>query len=245
MTTGLQRDTTVIHTRYSPHWLTMGEDMTQARRHAQQHAQTRTRERRHRLAHEAARLMAESGLRDYHQAKLKAAQRLGIHDDSSLPRNREIEDALREYQRLFLGESQAQDVRNRREAALRALEFFADFQPRLVGPVLDGTADHNSAVHLHLYSDDPGAIAQFLQDQQIPADSRSRRMRLDRNRSIDVDVWVFSAEELTFDLSVLPSDALRQAPLSSIDEKPMPRASISQLRDMLLLEDLGANDSVR
>ena len=65
--------------------------------HARQHAETRTRERRQRLAHEAARLMAEGGIRDYHQAKLKAASRLGIHDDASLPRNREIEDALRTY----------------------------------------------------------------------------------------------------------------------------------------------------
>src|SRR3546814_7723234 len=69
---------------------------------ARQHAETRTRERRHRLAHEAARLMAEGGIRDYHQAKLKAATRLGIHDDASLPRNREIEDALREYHGMFL-----------------------------------------------------------------------------------------------------------------------------------------------
>src|SRR3546814_18370685 len=72
---------------------------------ARQHAETRTRERRRRLAHEAARLMAEGGIRDYHQAKLKAATRLGIHDDASLLRNREIADALREYQRLFLGDS--------------------------------------------------------------------------------------------------------------------------------------------
>ena len=46
--------------------------------HARQHAETRIRERRHRLAHEAARLMAESGIRDFHQAKLKAAERLGM-----------------------------------------------------------------------------------------------------------------------------------------------------------------------
>ncbi|HZV38696.1 MAG TPA: hypothetical protein VFF96_08110, partial [Pseudoxanthomonas sp.] len=77
--------------------------MHHARRHAHEHALTRTRERRHRLAHEAARLMAEGGIRDFHQAKLKAASRLGIFDDASLPRNREIEDALREYQRLFAG----------------------------------------------------------------------------------------------------------------------------------------------
>ena len=86
--------------------------------HARQHADTRTRERRHRLAHEAARLMAEGGIRDFHQAKLKAASRLGIHDDASLPRNREIEDALREYQRLFAGPEHGVRLRQRREAAL-------------------------------------------------------------------------------------------------------------------------------
>ena len=78
-----------------------------ARVHAHTHAQTRTRERRQHLAFEAARLMAEGGIRDYHQAKLKAAQRLGIHDDASLPRNCEIDEALRDYQRLFLGSCQA------------------------------------------------------------------------------------------------------------------------------------------
>ena len=124
-----------------------------------QHAETRTRERRRRLAHEAARLMAESGIRDFHQAKRKAAERLGIHDDASLPRNREIEDALREYQRLFQGDAQAAGLRARRDAALRALEFFADFDARLVGPVLDGTADRYSPVALHLYTDDADAVA--------------------------------------------------------------------------------------
>lgn len=206
--------------------------------HARQHAETRTRERRHRLAHEAARLMAEGGFRDYHQAKLKAAERLGIHDDASLPRNREIEDALREYQRLFVGQSQVQAVQSRREAASRALEFFADFSPRLVGPVLDGTADANSSVHLQLYTDDADAVPRFLEEHRIPADARTRHVRLDRERSDDFPVWIFSAEELTFDVTVLPHDALRQAPLSGVDERPMKRASLAQLRQLLADEEI-------
>jgi hypothetical protein len=206
--------------------------------HARQHAETRTRERRRRLAHEAARLMAEGGFRDYHQAKLKAAERLGIHDDASLPRNREIEDALREYQRLFVGPSQVQAVQARRDAALRALEFFAGFSPRLVGPVLDGTADANSPVHLQLYDDDADAVPRFLEEHRIPADARTRHMRLDRERSDDFPVWVFSAEDLTFDVTVLPQDALRQAPLSGVDERPMKRASLAQLRQLLAEEEI-------
>ncbi|KOQ66734.1 hypothetical protein [Stenotrophomonas maltophilia] len=205
---------------------------------ARQHATTQTRERRHRLAHEAARLMAEGGIRDFHQAKLKAASRLGIHDDASLPRNVEIEDALREYQRLFAGPQHGNELQRRREAALRALEFLHAFAPRLVGPVLDGTADANSPVQVHLHSDDPEAVHRFLDEQGIPAESRVRRLRLDRERSLDVPVWVFSAEELTFDLAVLPYDALRQAPLSPVDEKPMRRASQAQLRELLSQEQI-------
>lgn len=208
-----------------------------ARQHAQVHAETRTHERRQRLAVEAARLMAEGGMRDFHQAKLKAAERLGIFDDASLPRNREIEDALREYQRLFQRDNVI-ELRRRREAALRALEFFKPFDPRLVGPVLDGTADARSAVTLHLYSDDADAAPRFLDQHGIPAEARSRRLRLDREREGDFPVWLFSAEDLAFDLTVLPLDLLRQAPLSGVDEKPMKRASIAQLRQLLADEEI-------
>jgi hypothetical protein len=207
------------------------------------HAQTRTRERRQQLAHEAARLMAEGGIRDYHTAKLKAAQRLGVHDDASLPRNREIEDALREYQRLFLGSDQAFEVRRRREAALNALEFFRDFEPRLVGASLEGTADANSEVGLQLHCDDADAVPRWLEEHGIPAQLRSRHLRLDRQRAADFPVWVFSAEGLAIDITVLPADVVRQAPLSSIDGKPMRRASLVQLRALLADEEIAGYEA--
>src|SRR5690606_23026259 len=183
---------------------------------ARQHAERRTRERRHRLAHEAARLMAEGGIHDYQQAKRKAADRLGIHDDASLPRNREIDEALREYQRLFVGESQAGALRLHREAALQALECFHAFRPRLVGRVLDGTADTGTPASLHLHADDRDEVAHFLVDAGIPAEAGSRRLRLDRTRELEAPAWMFSAEGVAFDLTVLPLDILRQAPLSSL-----------------------------
>lgn len=211
--------------------------------HARQHSETRIRERRQRLAHEAARLMAESGIHDFHQAKLKAASRLGIHDDASLPRNREIEQALREYQRLFFGQAHSADLRVRRDAATRALAFFEPFSPRLVGPVLDGTADAHSPVLLHLHSDDPEAVARFLTEHDIPAEARTRRLRLDRERVADLPVWLFSAEDLSFDLTVLPHTALRQAPLSNVDEKPMKRASAAQLTQLLAEAEIAEHEA--
>lgn len=212
-------------------------------RHVRKHAEARNREHRQRLAHEAARLMCETGALDFHQAKMKAAQRLGLHDEASLPSNDEIEQALREYQRLFAGDAQLHALRQRREAALRGLEFFVAFQPRLVGPVLEGLADASSPVQLHLHSDHAEAVAFFLEENRVPVQARSRRLRLDRQRHVEAQVLEFSAEGLDFELWVLPLRVIRHAPLSNVTDKPMKRASAAQLR--LLLDGEEATGSTR
>jgi hypothetical protein len=206
------------------------------------YASNRANEQRRRIAVEAARLIAEGGLRDYRQAKLKAASRLGIDDDLSLPKNSEIEDALREHQRLFRGDEQPQTLRKLREVALEAMRFFARYEPRLVGPVLEGTADEHSAVCLHLHDDRPHDIALFLREHGIPYEERNRRLRLERDVAVDVPVFLFAADDSAIDLTVLPYDRLRQAPLDRIDEKPMRRATFSAVQALLSPGD-AASDS--
>lgn len=205
------------------------------------YAQTRAHEQRRRIAVEAARLIAEDGLRDYRQAKLKAASRLGIGEDVGLPKNGEIEEALREHQRLFRGEDQPRELQRLRESALEAMRFFADYEPRLVGPVLEGTADEHSAVCLHLHDDHADRVAMFLQEKRIPYEERTRRLRLERDISADVPVFLFAAGDSAIDLTVLPYDRLRQAPLDRIDEKPMRRANLAMVEGLLRERD-AAND---
>jgi hypothetical protein len=206
--------------------------------HHRIHAHDRLQRNRLRIAQEAARLMSEHGIRDFHHAKLKAAERLGIVETQALPRNLEIEQALREHQRLFLADSQPQLLRQRREAALEAMRFLAPFEPRLVGAVLEGTADAHSAVCLHVFSDDPEAVGLFLREHGVPIETQVRRLRNSRDDQPEYPVLLFAADELPFDLTVLPRDALRQAPLDRTDDRPMRRAALAQV-EMLLGEDAG------
>jgi hypothetical protein len=207
------------------------------------HAQDRSRQMRRRVAIEAARLISEHGIRDYHQAKLKAAQRLGLGDDQGLPRNREIEDALREHQRLFQSESQPQALRERREAAVDAMRFLARFEPRLVGAVLEGTADTHSAVALHVFCDSPEEVAVFLHEHGVPFEQRTRTLRIDRQHSAEFPVLLFAAQGIAVDLTLMPRDALRQPPLDRIDERPMRRASLASLEAMLAEEEIAQFES--
>jgi len=188
---------------------------------------------RRRIAIEAARLMTESGLRDYRLAKEKAAARLGVFDVASLPKNSEIEDALREHQRLFGGDAQARTLTRLREGACEALRFFAAFEPRLVGAVLDGTADEHSAVCLHLYTDRPIEAIGLLMERAVAFTEGTRRLRLDRDTARDFPNLRFDAGDTAIDVTLLPYDLLRQAPLDRVSEKPMRRATLAMVEALL------------
>ncbi len=194
---------------------------------------SRDSENRRRIAVEAARLISEQGIRDFHVAKRKAAERLGIAVDAALPKNSEIEEALREHHRLFDADEQPRRLALLREAAREALLFFAQFEPRLVGAVLDGSADRHSAVCLHLYADEAEAIARFLGENRIPHEEHHRRLRLTRDSEQEFPVFQFSAGTIPVDVTVLPIAQLRQAPLDRGSDKPMARANLAALDALL------------
>jgi predicted nucleotidyltransferase len=197
------------------------------------HGPGRGEETRRRIAVEAARLISEDGIRDYHVAKRKAAVRLGIHADTALPKNAEIEEALREYQRLFDADDQPRRLRGLRESAREALRFFERFEPRLVGAVLDGSADRHSSVCLHVFSENAETVAGFLDERRIPYEQQSRPLRLTRDVQREFPAFVFSAGEVPVDVIVLPEELLRQAPLDRSGEKPMRSASLAALEELL------------
>lgn len=190
---------------------------------------------RRRVAVEAARLISETGLRDYGLARRKAAARYGVRHESELPRHTEIDAALREHQTLFQSETQPRILRDLREAAREAMRFFAAFEPRLVGAVLDGSADAHSAVCLHLHTDRVNEVVAHLYEHAIAFEEIDRRLRYSRDRPEVFPGFRFAAGDTAFDLTVLPLDRLRQAPFDRIDDRPMRRASPARL-DALLRE---------
>lgn len=191
------------------------------------------RRNRQELAAYAARLIAETGIRDFEDAKTRAADAFGIDNQAGLPSNLEIDAELRTYQRLFQSQSQPQALRKRREAALPAMQFFAQFEPRLVGAVLDGSADDYSAVCLHLFADDPRAVEWFLSDQRIPYESFERTFRQQDRQTYSVPAYRFERDGLEFDLSVFELDELRHPPLDRVSLKPMKRSDRQAVEKLL------------
>jgi hypothetical protein len=188
------------------------------------------------LAQEAARIIVDRGLRDYRIAKIKAAERLGMNSRGALPGNTEIEQAIAEHLLLFGGESHAGFLQGLRSTALSVMQLLEDFTPRLVGPVLAGTADDNSAINLHVFADSSEVVALFLGERGFACRLYERRLKSRRGRNVQPDIipgYEFQFEGEPVEATVFPVDGIRQAPLSPIDGKPMRRADKKGVRALL------------
>lgn len=188
------------------------------------------------IAAEAARIMAVEGQRSYLAAKHKAAERLGASTRGGLPSNSQIEQALKEWQFLYGGDAHRQHLQALREAALEAMHFLAPFRPRLVGPVLEGTADEFSRICLHVYDEDPDSVVRFLMEHGIPFEQERRRIRWHDGGWRELDVLVVEAGEHTVEMSLMIGRDALQAPPSPVDGQPLRRAGLRELQAMLAAE---------
>ncbi len=194
---------------------------------------TRSDHLRSAVAQEAARLMSEHGIQDFLLAKRKAAERYGVAEASLLPRNVEIEAALLERHRLFGGSKHVDALYGRRRVALKAMQLLQGFEPRLVGTVLNGTATEHSDIHLHVFSDNPEAVALHLMDRRFDLEIMERRFRTAVERPLLVPTTRFEMENVTVEAFIFPQDGIRQSPIGPVDGKPMRRAAMHEVEDLL------------
>lgn len=182
---------------------------------------------RRRIAHAAARMIAEDGGLDYGFAKRKAARQLGAADSRNLPDNREIEEALRSYQALYQGAEQLDRLARLREVAAEYMALLGEFDPHLTGPVLNGTAGRHSDVDLELFTDSDKEVEFFLMNRKLP-------YRRSETRSEGQTYPHYSLEDprAAVELTVYPAIELRQMKRLQGDGS-LRRARLEQLRALL------------
>lgn len=182
---------------------------------------------RRRIAHEAARMIAEDGGIDYGFAKRKAARQLGAPDSRHLPDNREIEEALRSYQALYQGQEQQDRLSRLREIAVEYMELLDEFNPHLTGPVLNGTAGRNSEIDLQLFTDNGKELDFFLMNRQL-----DYRRSESRNEGQIYPHYSLQDPRATLEITIYPATGLRQLRRLQSDGS-LKRARLEQVRELL------------
>jgi hypothetical protein len=176
--------------------------------------------------------MAEDGVKDFASAKLKAARQSGLGEANVLPDNREIEEALRDYQGLYQSENQPAELRHLREVAVKVMREFADFRPVLVGTVLTGSANKFSDVTLQLFADDAKALVLFLVNRRYRFEQAEKRVRIGDDW-IDVPQFLLEVDGAQVTLSVYSQDDEVRVPRGRSDGELPQRARLADVEALL------------
>ena len=188
------------------------------------------------IACEAARLMYEDGVREYRDAKRKAAKRFGpekaLSLGSHLPTNAEIHEELARLIATREEEVLPERLLRLRLAALSYLEIFADFSPYLVGSVLSGAVTERSDIDIHLFSDSVEAVENLLTGRGMAFETETVPIR--KGGVIKDYTHVYLEDEgVVIECSVYPAKERRNRTVSSITGKPMERAGATQLKKLI------------
>ena len=194
----------------------------------------RLRQTRMEVAAEAARIIATEGQHNYHAAKKKASERLGISERLALPSNIEVKDALKGYQSLYGGSAHVDNLGWLRQGAVYAMHLLEQFNHRLVGAVLDGTANEHSRIALHTFSDSLEPVVLFFIENGESFAQEQRQIRWFNGEHRSVPLIVFELESAVVELTVFELVNLRQAPPSPIDGKPQRRATLAEAELLLM-----------
>lgn len=187
------------------------------------------------IAREAARLMYEEGVKEYRDAKRKAARRFGpekaLSLGSHLPSNAEIHAEVALLISLE-GKAAPERLLRLRLAALRWLELLAPFQPLLVGSVLSGFVTERSDIDLHLFADSPEEVEDFLGALGIPFTEDVVTVR-HGGEFYDYPHLYLEEDGTEVECTIYPPEERRCPPKSSITGRPMARADSARLKKLI------------
>lgn len=191
--------------------------------------------RRRRVCSEAARIMADEGVRDFHAAKLKACERLGVRAPGvPLPTNGEVEEELGLRLRLFEGARHALDSQHLRQLALVVMGWLAAFEPRAVGAMVRGSVTAYSPIELHVFSDTPEEVMHHLETEAVSFELYERRLRYGHDRYETHAALRCAYGETPVELTIFPPAGLREPPLCPVLGRPMRRLKAGELERLVV-----------
>ncbi len=188
---------------------------------------------RQRIAHQAARLMAEQGIDDFQRAKHKAARQLGASHQGGLPGNAEIESALHCYHNLYHISDHSQQLARLRRGALAAMERLTSFRPHLVGPAAKGIVGELSEITLILYAEPAEAPEELFAAQSINAQLSERRLHLASGIYKSCPVYHYVEQGIPVEVVLLPPGHVSNPPLDPANGKAMKGLNITALKHLM------------
>lgn len=174
--------------------------------------------------------MVEGSENEYLHAKERAMMMLGLSSQTRLPSNKKIKNWIGRITKEELGADEVnRRVKEMREIALAIMSIIEASDPFLIGSTLSGQIRHTSDIDLHAYSDDFEEVRNVLAEwgykdieEEIVHNMKGEFIHLkwlERDYPVEITIYPWSKRD--------------DLPYSSITGKPMKRADIFAVRNLL------------
>jgi len=194
------------------------------------------RDKRRRVAKEAAFLLYSREEREYKQAKIKAAEILGV---KVYPSNREVADELDRLADEIEGSSRNSLLVDMRREALKIMEVLEKFNPIVVGSVWRGTVNRNSDIDILVFTDYPQRVKDLLVEAGYKIEYEEHSVTVkngERESHFHLHLTLSSGREV--DLSIKPSEERHRKVICEIYGDEVKGLDLSSLRSILKSDPL-------
>ncbi len=194
------------------------------------------------ITREAARLMYQDSVSQYHTAKYMAARKIlsgggkniRVKNPSHLPSNGEISEAVDALAQLHEGDFRYAQLFSMRVVALEYMQQLEAFSPRLIGSVSTGRIKKTSDIDIHIFTDSMEELR--LRMDTLGWQYEIADITVSQNGILKVYSHVYINCEYPIELSVYPRYDIRVRTRSSTDGKPIIRMTANKLLELIFNE---------
>src|SRR5437899_11230361 len=115
--------------------------------------------------------------------------------------------------------------------ALRLMRVLRAFRPRLIGSVMTGHVRKGSDIDIHVFADSANLVTNLLENEGYQFDVERKQIVKFEEARIFTHIHIY--DRFNFELTVYAEDKAHYVFKSSITGKPIERASIRELEELL------------
>jgi hypothetical protein len=128
------------------------------------------------VANLAAQMIMEEGIEDYLFAKKKAAKSLGLNENMSLPSNSQIDNAIKDFNKIFNQDVDIEFLEHFKTQALNVMSMFKNFRPHLMNQLSEGIIPKFPEIKINLFTDNLKDIEYIILNSEISYEFREVKM---------------------------------------------------------------------
>ena len=184
------------------------------------------------IASRAADIIMEEGISDYLFAKKKAAKYLGLPEKETLPTNKQIDEAIINYQNIYRDKVDHELLKKIKQETLNIMNIFKNFNPHLSGRLMDGIIPKYPKIQINLFTDNIKEVEYILLNQNIAFNFNEAIIseKLSKKKSVrNIPIFKIEGQNFPIELNIYNENDVFNSKKSLMKDRGVSRKKILEI----------------